>query len=396
MSRVRACTHVAVKIAALALAFRAGSAALAFLANVVFPDFQREQFTVFGSTSLFWDSFARYDSGWYYQIARNGYQYTPGGRGSIAFFPVYPFLMRHVGRAFGRTPSDLYIGGLLVSVIAFVIAMVALYYLARLDMPSRRAVRAPLVAAVFPFAFFFGAVYSEAVFLAAVVGSFYLFRTRRWLAGGVCGAIATATRVNGILIWPALAWIAWRTLWPRGAAVPPGDPPRRERLQALAGLLLVPAGIGAYSLYVYQMTGNPLEWAAALQRWEYYPGGSPWLALVRLVQAFVSRPYLFLAEGTMAPYDLLNGLTALVFVAAVPFVWVRLGAAYGFYLAANLWLPLSSGQYEGLGRYCAVLFPCFIWVASWRSRTAVTAVVVGSAMLYMLCMALFANIHPLF
>ena len=80
----------------------------------------------------------------------------------------------------------------------------------------------------------------------------------------------------------------------------------------------------------------------------------------------------------------------------MPFVWRRLGAAYGLFMLANLWLPLSSGQYEGLGRYCSLLFPCFIWLASLRSRSAMTAVVVVFAMFYTLCLALFTTIHPLF
>jgi hypothetical protein len=98
----------------------------------------------------------------------------------------------------------------------------------------------------------------------------------------------------------------------------------------------------------------------------------------------------------MAPYDTLNGVAALTLGAALPFIWYRLGAGYGLFMAANLWLPLSSGQYEGVGRYCAVLFPFFIWVASATSRSGFVAVVVIFAMLYTLCMALFVNIHPLF
>jgi hypothetical protein len=97
----------------------------------------------------------------------------------------------------------------------------------------------------------------------------------------------------------------------------------------------------------------------------------------------------------MAPYDLLNGLAAILFLVALPFVW-RLGSAYGIFMLANLWLPLSSGGFEGLGRYCAVMFPCFIWLASIRSRTASTMVIVVFSMLYTLCLALFTNVHPLF
>jgi hypothetical protein len=98
----------------------------------------------------------------------------------------------------------------------------------------------------------------------------------------------------------------------------------------------------------------------------------------------------------MAPYDSLNGVTALACVVAVPFIWMRFGAGYGLFMAANLWLPLSSGQVEGMGRYSAVMFPLFIWLASLRSRAAFIPTVIVFAMLYTLCMALFTNIHPLF
>ena len=130
--------HPAVRIALLAIGFRLLSASLAFVLNVVFPDYQDQSFSMLGTPNAFWDTFTRYDSGWYFQIARNGFHYTPGGRDTIAYFPVFPLLMRYVGRAFGRSPADLYFGGLLVSWIAYVLAMVVLFYLARLDLPQRR------------------------------------------------------------------------------------------------------------------------------------------------------------------------------------------------------------------------------------------------------------------
>jgi len=386
----------AVGITVLALGFRVLSAFLAFFSNVVFTDFQPEQFTVTGRTHFFWDAFARYDSGWYYQIARFGYSYTPNGRDTIAFFPAYPMLMRHVGRAFGRTPFDLYLGGMVVSWVSFTLAMVGLYKLARLDLRPARSGRAVILAAVFPFAYFFGAVYTEATFLAATVWSFYFFRTRQWTAGGLCGAVATATRVNGILMVPALAWIVWREAWqPNASEDGQARPTSHDRLWSFVGLLLVGAGIAAYSVFVYQLSGNPFEWAATLQRWGYYPGGAPWLALGRLAQALLTRPYEYLALERLAPYDTLNGVTAIVCILTIPFIWYRLGTAYGLFMVANLWLPLSSGQYEGLGRYCSVLFPVFIWMASVPSRMFFSGSLVVFAMLYTLCLALFTNIHPL-
>jgi hypothetical protein len=378
--------RVALTIVSCAIGFRLLSAAIAFVSNLVFPLNQPEQLTVFGTTSLFWDTFARYDTGHFQNIAWGGYVAVPNGRSDIAYFPVYPLLMRWVGGLFGHHHAILYLAGIFVSWTCFVLAMVALYYLARLDLPRRGAERAVLLTAVFPFAFFFGVAYSESTFLLFTVLAFYLFRTRRWIAGGICGGIATATRVPGILMWPALAWIAWRA----------AEPTRRDRLGAAAGLVLVASGFGAYCAYIYQLTGNPLEWAATLQRWGYYPGGTPWMAPVHLVQLLLTHPYRYLAGDRMAPYDTLYGLTGIGFVLAVPFVWRRFGAGYGLFMLLNLYLPLSSGSFEGVGRYCAVLFPCFIWLASFRSRLFTTGLLVVFALFYTLGLALFTTIHPLF
>jgi hypothetical protein len=387
----------AARIAAWAVLFRLFSAATAFVMNVAFLKPRGDQFpSPFGSSRAFWDLFTRYDSGWLFQIARYGYHYTPNGRDSIAYFPVYPLLMRYVGRVIGNGQADVYRGGIVVSWVAFVLAMVALYKLAELDLPRRRAERAVWLAAVFPFAFVYGVVYTEAVFLAATVACFYFFRTKRWILGGILGAVATATRVNGILMWPALAWLAWKGAQPRPDADATDRKLWSDRIAAVVALLMVGAGVGAYSLYVYSLSGNPFEWAETIKRWGYYPGGVPWLALFDLTRALVTQPIVYVATVPNAPYDALNGLTALLFVAAVPLVWRRFGAAYGLFMLANLWLPLSSGQFEGLGRYCAVQFPFFIWMASVRSRRVFAAGMVASAMLYGLCMALFTNFYPLF
>ena len=375
-----------VRLALWALGFRLVSAAIALLVNLAFPLYQREQLTVFGSTSPFWDTFARYDTGHFEAIAWSGYAPAEGGRSNIAYFPVYPMLMRMVGRLFGRHHATYYLSGIAVSWACFILAMVALYFLARLDLPRRRAERAVLLTMIFPFSFFFGVAYSESTFLLFVVLTFYCFRTRHWVLGGLCGAVATATRVPGIMMMPALAWIAWQH----------AQPTRRDRLGAVAGLALAAAGFAAYCFYIYRLTGHPFEWAATLQRWGYYPGGSPWLTPLRLIRTLATHPYLYLTTNPMAVYDTLYGVTGILFVVAIPFVWRRFGAGYGLFMLLNLWLPLSSGVFEGVGRYCSVLFPCFIWLATIRSRTVSTALIVVFGMFYTLGLALFTTIHPLF
>jgi Mannosyltransferase (PIG-V) len=375
-----------VRIALAALAFRVVSALLALAINTAFPLDQPRQMTVFPEPSTFWDTFARYDSGWYEGIARNGYAYAAGGRSNIAYFPVYPMLMRYAGRLFGRYHAAFYFGGVVVSWTAYVLAMVALYYLARLDLDREQSERAVLLISIFPFAFFYGMIYSESTYLLFTVLAFFWFRTRWWILGGLAASIAIATRTPAIVMWPSLAWIAWRTAAPAG----------RDRLMAAVALLLAVTGFAWYSLYIYQQSGNPFEWASTLQRWNYKIGGPPWRAPLNLASVLMTHPYGYIAGTRMGLYDTLYGLTGLAFLASVPLVWLRFGAAYGLFVLLNLLVPLSSGVFEGVGRYCSVLFPVFLWLASRQWKFAGTVVLTGFAMLYTLALALFTTLHPLF
>ncbi|MBP1606441.1 MAG: hypothetical protein H6Q08_1815 [Acidobacteria bacterium] len=378
--------RVTLRLIALAVGIRLLTVIVAFWANVVFPPYQREPFSVLAQPHAFWDTFARYDSGWYRGIAQDGYRWVEGGRSNLAFFPVYPMAMRAVAPLFGPRPRHYYFAGIAISWAAFIVAVVLLYRLARMDLDDEAAERAALYAGVFPFAFFFGVVYSESLFLCLMVATFLALRRERWVLAGVLGALAVCTRVNGIMALPAFFWLVWSAGRSRPAPV-----------IRWASVGLVVAGFAAWCAYVYALSGSLIEWKHSIERWGYFPGASTWGPLPDLVQALVTRPYEYLTSEAAAPYDTLNGVTAILFVLSIPFVWWKLGTAYGLFMLANLALPLSSGQFEGLGRYCSVLFPFFIWLAATvRSPVGHGYVVFASSALYALCLSLFTNIHPLF
>jgi hypothetical protein len=374
------------RIVVLALCFRLVGASVGFIANVTIPDYQNQGFTVMERANPFWDRFARWDAGWYYGIASKGYSYVEGGRSNLAFFPVYPQLMGVVGRAFGGAQQDFYFAGILISWLSFAIAMPLLYRLARLDLPDDRAVRATVYAAVFPSAYFFGVVYSEALFLLTLVGAALAFRTRHFAWAAVAAMVMTATRVNGVMFLPALALIGW------DAAGESWRDRRRAILAAAFGL----AGIGAYSLYVYSLSGDPFEWYNSISRWGYHPGGNPLAGLFAIGEALLTRPFQFIATERMAPYDTLNAVSAAVALVSVPFVWMRFGRGYAAVIVLGLLLPLSSGQFEGLGRYCSVLFPLPILWASLNGETRHLGLLTGFVLFYSLGLILFGNVYPLF
>lgn len=137
--------------------------------------------------------FARWDSVWYLAIAQGGYDHQ---RARTAFFPVYPMMMRGLGVVVG---SDL-IAGVLISLVAFAVALTLLYELTCLELDSERARVTVALVAFCPMAYFFSAVYSESLYLALSVACILAARRGRWATAGVLGAIAAASRNSGIML----------------------------------------------------------------------------------------------------------------------------------------------------------------------------------------------------
>ena len=53
------------------------------------------------------DDWARWDGRWYVEIAEHGYTYDPNAQSSVAFFPLYPALMRLLTLPFGTDHTAL-------------------------------------------------------------------------------------------------------------------------------------------------------------------------------------------------------------------------------------------------------------------------------------------------
>jgi hypothetical protein len=376
-------------IVAAGLGLRLLTALLAFLMNAILPMAQRAPFTISGRTHLFWDTFARWDSGWYFGIARHGYEFVEGGRSNLAFFPVYPMLMRFLADAMGGGRVRVYMAGILISWTAFILAMLVLHRLARLELgDDEKAWRTVIFAAVFPFAFFFGVVYTESLFLLFSVTTFYAARTHRWWLVAVAGALVTATRPNGFFMLPALALVVWREV--RG-----GD--RTLHLKAAVAVACTLLGVGLYSLFVYSLSGHPFEWARSMARWNWEPGSAaPWRPLASLAVNLATRPIEHLSSSPQAVCDLLNATAGVTLLAAAPFVWRRFGAGYAVLILVNLFVPLSSGFFEGTGRYAAVLFPFALLLATIHSDRVRGSVLVVFGMFYAIALTLFTKAYPLY
>jgi Gpi18-like mannosyltransferase len=278
-------------------------------------------------------------------------------------FGLYPLLTRELARFAGGVIPSPATPGLVLSWIAFALAMVMMQRVAQLDTDGERAEGAALLAAVFPFASVFGKANGDALFLLFALTAFYGVRQGQWIIGGIGGALATAMLPAGILMLPALALSGWRAA---GA--------NRKRL--LIALGMSACGFAGYLIYLYYLGGPPGGWAASTAVWGYRLNTAPWTPIRQLLTAH------------LAPTDAMNVVIACVFLIAVPVVWWRFDGGYALYMLAMLWIPLVSGRFDGLGRTCALLFPVFVIIAGMRWRLVLVAAAITSAMFYALALAL--------
>ena len=321
----------------------------------------------------------RWDTGWYLGIATDGYSYVPEPPARSAEHRVLPRVSacdagrgpaarrrRHPRTCSGaRSWRSARSSG----------ALVYLYRFAR-DMlgDDDRAAYSVWLIATFPFALFYGAIYTESLYLLGAVGAFYHFRRREFWRAGAWGLLVGLTRPNGCFLSVPLAILAlaaWLPAWLAGgsAAAKRSAVAPAARLSGLAPALAAAAmpGVGMllYSAFIWRLTGNPLQWAAGHLAWgREYQG----------LSVLVTERYEYLAQGglyaytSQVPADLLNGLGALfVLVAAWP-VARRLGLAYAVFILINILPPLAAGGFLSAGRFSSVLFPGVRLVRGRRAR----------------------------
>jgi hypothetical protein len=162
----------------------------------------------------------QWDGLWYRLIALEGYDFHAA---NAAFWPLFPMSMRALSRATGLSLS---LSGYLIANVSFVIALILLYRLVTLDFNHQIARRTLWAVALFPTAFFFSAVYTEAPFLMLSVAAILSARLGRWWLAGALGVLAALTRSYGVFLIAPFAVLYFRQygfylreLFPRVIAV---------------------------------------------------------------------------------------------------------------------------------------------------------------------------------
>jgi len=321
------------------------------------------------------EGWVHFDAGWYREIATNGYSYVPGAQSPVAFFPAYPLAMRGVGAVVGNT----LLAGILITLAAGGAAATMVWIWFRDRLSPTAAWTALGLFLLYPYAFYlYGAVYADALFIAALLGAFLLLEGGHvWLAG-LAGAVATATRPVGLVVVAGLAVRAMerRGVFPRGRVdggltADDGDERGADDAAATGGrrrplvdlhriswrdapVLVSVAGLAAYSIFLARRFGDPFLFAEVEQYWGQAAGPRTWLKVefFKGITNFGDPPSWFAFVA--------HPIVVVVALALVPRVFRRFGWGYGVFslLAVGL-AAFSTKDFFGSGRYVLSAFPCF-------------------------------------
>lgn len=281
----------------------------------------------------------RWDAIHYLQIAERGYVATGEGRFELAFFPFYPALVHLVALVVGNISA----AAIIVSGLASIAAALLLKQLTRVDESREVARNAVWFFLIFPTSFFLHIAYSEGLFLAFAVGCFLAARKQSWVVAGALGAAACFTRVNGMILIPALmteAFLQFRAT-------------RRINYHWL-WIGLIPLGFVGYLLVNYYVTGDPLAFTVIQREHWFKSFASPWHGIADVWRRI---------NGVNA----IEGLheffyIALSFVCCLWCAW-RLRFSYTVWMLGNWLLFTSTSFVVSVPRYTLTLFPIFILFA---------------------------------
>ena len=296
----------------------------------------------------------RWDAKYYIWATSRGFSVADG---SASFHPLLSILAKPI---FYVTGSPLF-ALLLVATVAALALYFCYYRLARLDLDDESAFRATILFAIFPASYVFYAPYTESTFLLFSVLLFYYARERRWFLAGLCGALATLTRQQGLFLIVPLFMELWSA--------------KERKPVAFSSMLLIPVAYGLWILYrtfaladsypdlssfhglIYSTLISPSAHRVVAEQDFLFPLHALYLAFVKLWQA----------HNIPTITDLLVG-ACMVIITALS--WRNLRNSYRVYVLIILLVSFGyhtgmqvSSPYMGLPRHLLLAFPVFIGLA---------------------------------
>lgn len=311
----------------------------------------RVRFTNLSSTPSVSDlatMWSNFDGLHYLDIAQYGYGYQHKTDLDYAFFPVYPWVISKFN-IFGSYLAS----GLFVSHLSLLLALYFLYKLIVLDEKTSTARSVITLLLIFPTAFFFGSVYNESLFLLLTVLSFYFVRKQNFLLACAFAAVASATRVTGILLWPSIIYEFWLLH---------GKNIKKSFNAETVWLILPPLGLLAYMKFQLLKIGDPLFFVHIQD--QFAQRTTDKVILVYQVFFRYFKMLIFVNHNDPLFFTvLLEFISACLLVFFLIMGFKKIRFSYWLYVLLSFLIPSLTGTFMSLPRFAIVLFPVFIFLA---------------------------------
>lgn len=318
--------------------------------------------------------FHRWDAQWYRRIAEDGYGgvvLTADGRelSEYAFFPLFPMLERWTH---DLTSLSFIHSGILISVIASIVAAVGIYSCVEKFSTTKAAFYTTILWAALPVANVQFLAYSESLFTALAAWSLYFVIRRQWYFAALLAVLAGATRPTGVAVALAVMVGALMQIRKKGFAAP-----------TTFALFLSPLGWLGYIYWVGQQVGQWDGYLLITKGWGNSIDGG---------RSFVTWWSNLLREvSPIAAIAVLLAVGALILL-----IWsmIRRGipAPLIIYSAVIVVLALiTSGYFSSKPRYLLPAFPLLLPIAMWLShqRRDKRHVILGSVIAISLVYGIF-------
>lgn len=322
-------------------------------------------------------SFGNFDGVHYLTIATHGYsaQFTQ------VFFPLYPLFISLVHTLLNINPVII---GFLISNTFFLLSLFVFRKLLLLDFKKNTVKWSLIFLAAFPTSFYFGSIYTESLFMFLVFSAFLAGRKKQWFLAAVLGALASATRLTGIFLLPALGWeLLSDSFHPRGVF-------KALRLP----LALIPVGLLSYMLYLQMKFGDWLYFWHAQPVFGAQRAGSAIILLPQVLWRYfkILTSVSFLSETFFISAVELASTAGAILLLIVGY-FKKIKPSYLIFAFLSVFIPPLTGTFSSMPRYILVAFPIFIVLGMLKSRLIKGALLAVFAVLLFILTILFTNGH---
>jgi len=301
----------------------------------------------------------RWDAPHYVDIAKYGYTAVGEQRFFIVFLPLFPLFIK----LFALAIPSYELAALLVSNLASALASIYLFKLARLDLSESAALRSVFYFCIFPTAYFLIAGYSESLFLLLAISCIYYARTRRWTLAGIAGMLATATRLTGLALVPALICeFLQQQQMQCDANSDAKTEEGKEKWEAVIAILMTPLSFLAYLMLNFAVFGDAFAFVSIEREHWFKQFAPPWVGLLVAIHG------IFWREPAEVVLVCFAEIFFALFAAACTAYAVKFRISYCTYMLFSLIAFTSTAFWLSIPRYTLSLFPIFIILASLSER----------------------------